>query len=170
MGIEKKPEAWVFKQLVQSGLYASICGSCGFTELYATNPRAIYDAYLAAQREQRVAISFRLHLIRRNLRTARWRGEQFEAARSSHTREAAMRKVKLVVEHLAVESFETSKAHGQGTVFGRMPEMIVNPGAAAADTYPECPSPLCQDTPLASCDGSCQPGCVTPNETVVVTG
>ena len=79
--------------------------------------------------------------------------------------------MKLMVEHLSVESFETSKAHGQGTVFGRMPEMIVKPGGAfAADTYPECPSPLCQDTPLASCDGSCQPGCVATDETVAISG
>ena len=82
-----------------------------------------------------------------------------------------MRKMKLEVEELAVESFETAAAHGRGgTVFGRMP--IVNPpnepaaggDYGAANTYPECPSPLCMDTPLASCDGSCQSGCV-PNET-----
>jgi predicted nucleic-acid-binding Zn-ribbon protein len=52
VGIEKKPEAWVFKQLVQSELYATICASCGFTEIYASNPRAIYDAYQAARQEQ----------------------------------------------------------------------------------------------------------------------
>lgn len=82
-----------------------------------------------------------------------------------------MRKAKLVLDELAVESFETSAAHGSGTVFGRMPELAVNPNGAPgeyvpADTYPECPSPLCQDTPLASCDGSCQPGCVAPYDTV----
>jgi hypothetical protein len=88
-----------------------------------------------------------------------------------------MRKVKLVVEELAVESFETSRAHGRGTVLGRMPMLDIQPDAiyaagqfAAAGSYPECPSPLCQDTPLASCDGSCQAGCVTPNDTVVITG
>jgi hypothetical protein len=83
-----------------------------------------------------------------------------------------MRKVKLVLEELAVESFETSKAHGQGTVFGRMPLLDIRPDGqfVVADTYPECPSPLCQDTPLASCDGSCQPGCVATDETVVISG
>ena len=81
-----------------------------------------------------------------------------------------MRKVKLNVEQLAVESFETSASHGQGTVLGRMPEVDVKPfDGAGADTYPECPSPLCQDTPLASCDGSCRPGCVA-NDTVDVGG
>jgi hypothetical protein len=84
-----------------------------------------------------------------------------------------MRKVKLEVEQLAVESFDTSAAHGQGTVFGRMPEVQNQPPASACDyafveaqTYPECPSPLCMDTPLASCDGSCKPGCVGA-ETVI---
>ncbi|HEX2079592.1 MAG TPA: hypothetical protein VHG08_17835 [Longimicrobium sp.] len=75
-----------------------------------------------------------------------------------------MRKVKLQVEQLAVESFETSAARGWGTVVGRADAdgaVAPHPGA---DTYPECPSPLCQDTPLASCNGSCQPGCV-PAET-----
>lgn len=84
-----------------------------------------------------------------------------------------MRKVKLDLEHLAVETFETSAVHGQGTVLGRMPDAVVRPGGVpgevfGAQSYPECPSPLCMDTPLASCDGSCRPGCV-PNETVVVT-
>jgi hypothetical protein len=82
----------------------------------------------------------------------------------------AMRKVKLDVEQLAVESFETSASHGQGTVLGRMPDLDVRPfaGAGKFDTYPDCPSPLCQDTPLASCDGSCRPGC-DPNNTIVKT-
>jgi hypothetical protein len=71
-----------------------------------------------------------------------------------------MRKVRLDVEQLAVETFVTSAAHGRGTVLGRM-TVYAEPLAAAA-TYPECPSPLCVDTPLASCDGSCQPGCVAP--------
>lgn len=72
-----------------------------------------------------------------------------------------MRKVKLVLEHLVVESFQTAAAHGRGTVVGR--QIGADAGGVApigAETYPECPSPLCQDTPLASCDGSCQPGCV----------
>lgn len=46
-GIEKRPDALIFKQLVPTELYASICAACGFTELYASNPRAIYDAYRA---------------------------------------------------------------------------------------------------------------------------
>jgi hypothetical protein len=78
-----------------------------------------------------------------------------------------MRKVKLIVEHLVVESFETSAAHGRGTVMGWMTQPADDAREYQdAQTYPECPSPLCMDTPLASCDGSCRPGCVAPEPTV----
>jgi hypothetical protein len=85
------------------------------------------------------------------------------------TQEAPMRKAKLILEHLVVESFETSVARGRGTVMG----LQVADGEAGyepANTYPECPSPLCMDTPLASCDGSCRPGCVAPQPTVDPVG
>jgi len=82
-----------------------------------------------------------------------------------------MRKVKLDVEQLSVDSFETSASHGRGTVVGRMPVAfeVAGPYAEPA-TYPECPSPLCVDTPLASCDGSCRPGCGAGTDPVPVTG
>jgi hypothetical protein len=68
-----------------------------------------------------------------------------------------MRKLTLNLDSLAVQSFETTPedAAGRGTVLGR--------GIAVgypAQTYPYgCPSPLCMDTPLASCDGSCGNSC-----------
>lgn len=72
-----------------------------------------------------------------------------------------MRKVKLVLEHLVVESFVTAAAHGRGTVVGRqIGEDAAGVEPIAPQSYPECPSPLCVDTPLASCDGSCAKGCV----------
>jgi ribosomal protein S27AE len=43
------PEAWVFKGSVYARLRASICGQCGYTELSAENPSALYDAYIAAR-------------------------------------------------------------------------------------------------------------------------
>jgi hypothetical protein len=62
-----------------------------------------------------------------------------------------MRKLKLHLETLRVDSFATAApVEATGTVRAL---------GLAAQTYPECPSPLCVDTPLASCDGSCQPGC-----------
>jgi hypothetical protein len=83
-----------------------------------------------------------------------------------------MRKVKLDLEQLAVDSFVTSAVYGRGTVLGRMSEYeglrpaFTNAAAQqpVAATYPECPSPLCVDTPLASCDGSCMAGCGTATQ------
>ena len=43
------PEAWVFKGAVYAKLKANICGECGFTELIAENPAALYDSYLKAR-------------------------------------------------------------------------------------------------------------------------
>ncbi len=43
------PEAWVFKGAVCAKLKANICGQCGYTELIAENPAALYDAYLEAK-------------------------------------------------------------------------------------------------------------------------
>jgi hypothetical protein len=40
------PEAWVFKGAVHAKLKANICGECGYTELIAENPSALYDAFL----------------------------------------------------------------------------------------------------------------------------
>jgi len=40
------PEAWVFKGAVYARLKANICGECGYTELVAEKPAALYDAYL----------------------------------------------------------------------------------------------------------------------------
>jgi ribosomal protein S27AE len=43
------PEAWVFKGAVYAKLKANICGECGYTELIAEDPAALYDAYLKAK-------------------------------------------------------------------------------------------------------------------------
>ena len=70
-----------------------------------------------------------------------------------------MRKLKLSVDALAVQSFDTAPlVRGLGTVHGRDEYGVAVPGGGA--THPDCPSPLCVDTPLASCDGTCgAPGC-----------
>jgi len=39
------PNAWVFKGEVRTSLKAWVCGSCGYTELYAKNPAALLAAY-----------------------------------------------------------------------------------------------------------------------------
>jgi predicted nucleic-acid-binding Zn-ribbon protein len=43
------PEAWLFKGAVYARLRATICGECGYTELTAVNPGALYEAYLRKQ-------------------------------------------------------------------------------------------------------------------------
>ena len=41
----KKPEGGFFKKTTESGeLLASVCGDCGYTELYATNHQAMLRA------------------------------------------------------------------------------------------------------------------------------
>jgi hypothetical protein len=70
-----------------------------------------------------------------------------------------MRKLVLDLDSLVVQSFETTSADdlARGTVLGR--GAIVG-GDINRGTYPNgCPSPLCVDTPLASCDGSCGNSC-----------
>lgn len=43
------PDAWVFKGRVYAKLKANICGECGYTELIAEDPSALYDAYVRAR-------------------------------------------------------------------------------------------------------------------------
>ena len=43
------PEAWLFKGAIFAKLSATICGECGYTELTAEDPSALYEAYLAAK-------------------------------------------------------------------------------------------------------------------------
>ena len=42
------PDAWVFKGTIYAKLKANICGECGYTELVAEEPEALYRAYLSA--------------------------------------------------------------------------------------------------------------------------
>lgn len=77
-----------------------------------------------------------------------------------------MSKLKLSIDTLAVQSFDTAPlARGRGTVNGRQVDAFgeqIGVGTVIDDarTHPDCPSPLCVDTPLASCDGTCgRPGC-----------
>ena len=45
---DKNPSAIFFKGRVVSNLLALICARCGYTELYAERPEAIYEAYREA--------------------------------------------------------------------------------------------------------------------------
>lgn len=73
-----------------------------------------------------------------------------------------MRKLSLNLDSLAVQSFETLPPDeaARGTVLGRGLVGVGVPYPSPKPTYPYgCPSPLCVDTPMASCDGSCGDSC-----------
>jgi hypothetical protein len=42
------PDAWIFKGPIATRLHATICGECGYTELTAENPAALYEAFMKA--------------------------------------------------------------------------------------------------------------------------
>lgn len=46
IGLETKPDAVVFKKEVRVALRAQVCGDCGFVDLFATQPGALWEAYL----------------------------------------------------------------------------------------------------------------------------
>lgn len=45
ISIDEKPDAFIFKQRIRSGITAKVCGSCGFIEFYADEPESLYSAY-----------------------------------------------------------------------------------------------------------------------------
>jgi len=48
--VEERPDALIFKgETVESYLRAWVCGECGYTELYATDHRYLFDLYTRAQ-------------------------------------------------------------------------------------------------------------------------
>lgn len=46
VGVYRKPDALMMKAPVRTDLRASVCGDCGFVEIEATDPRALWDAYV----------------------------------------------------------------------------------------------------------------------------
>ena len=46
------PEAWVFKGSIYATLKANICGECGYTELIANDPAALYNEYLKGESQR----------------------------------------------------------------------------------------------------------------------
>ena len=46
LGVTTKPQALVFKGEVRVPTRAQVCGDCGFVEVYATDPRALWEAYV----------------------------------------------------------------------------------------------------------------------------
>ena len=46
VGLQTNPQALLFKGEVRVGTRAQVCGECGFVEVYATDPPALWDAYV----------------------------------------------------------------------------------------------------------------------------
>jgi len=44
--LDRNPQAWVFKNPMVLELKARVCGECGYTEFYVTDPGALWSAYL----------------------------------------------------------------------------------------------------------------------------
>ncbi len=47
--VESHPHALFFKGVMRGPLKATVCAECGFTELYATDARALLSAYRTRQ-------------------------------------------------------------------------------------------------------------------------
>ncbi len=50
VGVEHHPERGRLPQPAGTGVHVSVCGSCGYVELYANRPDEIYEAYARAER------------------------------------------------------------------------------------------------------------------------
>ena len=46
LGVEVKPEAVLFRGEVRVETVARVCGDCGFVEVYAADPAALWDAHV----------------------------------------------------------------------------------------------------------------------------
>ena len=46
VGLATNPDAVLFKGEVRVATTARVCGDCGFVEVYATDPGAIWDAHI----------------------------------------------------------------------------------------------------------------------------
>ena len=46
LAVQRKPQAWIRKGEVSQLTQAQVCGECGFVELYAPAPAALWDAYI----------------------------------------------------------------------------------------------------------------------------
>ncbi|MHB1191407.1 MAG: hypothetical protein ACYC6F_00050 [Longimicrobiales bacterium] len=45
VGVEHHPDKGRLTRVMSTGVHASVCGSCGFVELWANRPDELWDAY-----------------------------------------------------------------------------------------------------------------------------
>ncbi len=55
VGVERHPDHGRLAHTASTLIHASVCGSCGFVELYANRPDELYAAYQQAERTSRPA-------------------------------------------------------------------------------------------------------------------
>lgn len=51
--VDADPGALLFKEATRISLEARVCGQCGYTELYATDPAALLAAWRHAQQSEK---------------------------------------------------------------------------------------------------------------------
>lgn len=54
VGVDRHPDRGSLRQGASSMIHASVCGSCGYVELYANRPEELYDAYRRAEQMPRI--------------------------------------------------------------------------------------------------------------------
>ena len=52
VGVDRHPELGPLPQAASTQLHASVCGACGFVELYANQPAELYEAYRRAAKSR----------------------------------------------------------------------------------------------------------------------
>ena len=52
VAVHSNPKAWSFKGMVTGTLRATVCGACGVTELYVSEPAELYEAFRSAQQNK----------------------------------------------------------------------------------------------------------------------
>ena len=50
VGVDRHPDFGPLARTASTRVHASVCGSCGFVELYANQPTELYEAYGTAAR------------------------------------------------------------------------------------------------------------------------
>ena len=76
--VQRRPNAVLFKRPERSSLSAVACGACGFTELYAEVPRALYAAYVQADTSPSVSALDELERTREALADSQIRLHELE--------------------------------------------------------------------------------------------
>lgn len=56
VGVDYHPDRGSLTRTASSMVHASVCGSCGYVELYANRPEELYAAYRRAEQMPRIDI------------------------------------------------------------------------------------------------------------------